>query len=390
MTAPALPRAPRYGTASLAELLPAAATVLGGGADALLPWPAGIRGVVVLVADGLGRRQLDAYANLAPFLAAVPGATLDAPFPSTTATSLSSLGTGRPPGEHGIVGFAMRPPDHDRRLVTLTWSWDRDRPVDDARAEVVPEALQPLPTVFATARAGGLQTVTVLQPDFVGSGLTRAALRGGRTETAVGLDATLATALQAVVGTTAAPVLVYAHHAEIDRAGHVAGPGSDAWCAALAALDGTLQRVAADLPGDVALVVTADHGMVATSEAELLEIADDPALCDGVRLLTGEPRARYLHTVEGAAEDVAAAWRERVGARGHVVERDVAIDAGWYGPTVTPRVRRSIGDVVVVADGTVGFVHAMHDPRGGHLAGHHGALTPDELEIPALVVTRSG
>jgi hypothetical protein len=137
------------------------------------------------------------------------------------------------------------------------------------------------------------------------------------------------------------------------------------------------------------MVVTADHGMVHIPHDGFVELADRPDLLDGVRLLTGDGRARQLHTHPGAADDVVEAWREHAGDRAHVVTRDGAIDAGWFGDHVEGRVRPLIGDVVVSARALdVSWVHRDADPFGGRLVGQHGALTPEEVEVPALVLTR--
>lgn len=99
--------APGYGRASLAELLPAALAVLGvdTGTDALglTERLAGVRRIAVLLVDGLGAELLPDLAPVAPVLAA-PAAVLTCGFPSTTPTSLTTLGTGEPPGRHGVVG----------------------------------------------------------------------------------------------------------------------------------------------------------------------------------------------------------------------------------------------------------------------------------------------
>jgi predicted AlkP superfamily pyrophosphatase or phosphodiesterase len=379
--------APRHGAGSVASVLPAAVAAVRGDASGDLPLPTGLRGVVVLIVDGLGRRQLDAHAELAPFLASAPGPTLDAPFPTTTATSLTSIGTGRPPGEHGIVGYSLAVPGHERRLVVLTWSWERQDLDLDARDEVPPASLQPHLTVLEQARDAGIEAVTVLRPEFATSGLTLAGLRGGRMVPAAGLEATLEAAMGAVAGPT--PSVVYAHHGDLDAIGHVFGPGTDHWCSELARIDAELTRIAGDLPDDVAVVVTADHGMVHIPPDGFVELADRPDLLDGVRLLTGDGRARQLHTQPGAADDVATAWREHAGDRAHVVSRTEAIAAGWFGDDVEERVRPLIGDVVVSARALdVSWVHREVDPFGGRLVGQHGALTPEEVEVPALVLTR--
>jgi hypothetical protein len=382
-----VPVAPRYDTADVARLVPDAVRALTGQQPIAVPLPEGLRAVVILVVDGLGRRLLDRHADVAPFLAGASGPTLDAPFPSTTATSLASIGTGSHPGEHGVTGYSVAVAGDDRPLFVLSWNWDRHDTGHDAREDVVPERWQPRPTAFEQAAAVGVEPVTVLRPEFVSSGLTRAALRGGRVVPATGREETVAAAVRAASG--AGPTVVYAHHGDLDTLGHLAGPSSDAWSSELAAIDRLCARTASDLPRDVAVVVTADHGMVDVPDEQLIELADRPELLQGVRVLTGDFRARQLHAHPGAAGEVLDTWRESCGPLAHVVTRDEAIAAGWFGPTVTDRVRSRIGDVVVSARvPDVGWVHRDRDLFGGRVPGMHGALTAEEIEVPALVLTR--
>jgi hypothetical protein len=381
-----LPVAPRYGTADVSMLVPDAVTALTDGPRGALPLPSGLDAVVVLVIDGLGARLLAAHPEQAPLLTSLPGPTLDAPFPSTTATSLTSIGTGAPPGTHGIVSYSLAVPHDDRPLITLTWSWGRQDLDLDARDDVVPERFQPRPTAFERAAERGVRAVTVLRPEFATSGLTRVGLRGGEVVPASGREETFAAAVRAASGP--GPTVVYAHHGDLDAIGHLTGPGSDPWCAELAAIDASLARIATTLPPRVAIVVTADHGMVRIPPERFVELADDPAWLDGVRVLTGDPRCRQLHVHPGAAEEVLARWRERCGEDAHVVTRPQAIDAGWFGPVVTEEIRQRIGDVIVVARSDAAWVHRDRDLFGGRLPGQHGALTADELEVPALVLTR--
>jgi hypothetical protein len=381
-----LPAAPRYGTADVSRVVPDAVAALTDGPRGPLPLPSGLAAVVVLVIDGLGARSLAAHAELAPLLTSLPGPTLDAPFPSTTATSLTSIGTGEAPGIHGIVSYSLAVPGDDRPLITLTWSWGRQDLDLDARDDVVPEHYQPRPTAFERAIARGVRAVTVLRPEFATSGLTRVGLRGGEVVPATGREETFAAAVRCAAGP--GPTVVYAHHGDLDAIGHLTGPGSDAWCTELAAIDASLARVADTLPPRTAIVVTADHGMVRIPPERFVELADDAAWLDGVRVLTGDARCRQLHVHPGAADEVLARWRERCGADAHVVSRAEAIDAGWFGPEVTEEVRHRIGEVLVVARSDTAWVHRDRDLFGGRLPGQHGALTPDELQVPALVLTR--
>lgn len=392
----AIPRAPRYGTHGLHHLIPTLAASVGapvmaggdGNSDArtplTLPLPKDLRAVILLVVDGLGDRQLRAREDLAPFLAGQPAASLDAPYPTSTVTSLTGIGTGLPPGRHGIVSYSTAVPDQDRPLVLLTWSWERQDLGLDARQDVPPESYQPTATLFERLQDAGVPVTTVLRPEFATSGLTRAGLRGGRLATATDLAGSLDAALTAVEDGAR---IVYAHHGDLDAIGHVVGPYADPWVEELVRIDQQVAEVAARLPSDVAVVVTADHGMVRIGADGYQELADQPELLEGIRVLAGEPRARQLHVRPGAAGDVVAAWRESTAGAAHVATREEAIREGWFGP-VADHVRDRIGDVLVTATASdMAWVHRDRDPFGGRLVGMHGALTPDEVEVPAIVVT---
>ncbi len=373
---------PRYGTRSLGELLPSLLSALGIGsfANPLALEPASR--VCLLLVDGLGWELLRQNRGSAPFLNSIAREPLTAGFPATTAASLSSLATGLPPGEHGLVGYTMALPGYDRAINTLTWSLYGLGPRVDLREEVVPEAFQPVPTLAERATTAGVP-IHYLGPAFHrGSGLSRAIGRGQRFHTAESLEAIREAALRWL---TARPGLVYGYHPRLDTAGHVNGVASQAWLDELVALDHAVRTLAEQLPGDMVLVITGDHGMVDLRPNQRLDLADHPDLAAGVTLLAGEARARYLRTAPGAAGDVVDAWRSIVGDRMWVWTRDEAIATGIFGPRVSDQVSERIGDVVAVAYGQVGIVQRDVDPAQARLNGHHGALTPAEQLVPFLV-----
>ena len=178
---PSPPPLPRYGEASLADLLPSllAALDVPGAPNPLGLEP--LRRVCLLVVDGLGWDLLLANRRAAPFLAAAAerAVPLTTGFPATTATSLASIGTGRPPGGHGLVGYTMALPGMERAFNCLRWSPYGLGGAKDLRDRVVPERLQPQPTGFERAQADGVEVTLVGAGEYAASGFTRAALRGG-------------------------------------------------------------------------------------------------------------------------------------------------------------------------------------------------------------------
>ncbi|HET9052128.1 MAG TPA: nucleotide pyrophosphatase/phosphodiesterase family protein [Candidatus Dormibacteraeota bacterium] len=377
---------PRYGERSLADLAPSALGALGvaGESDIVGIGPASR--VCILVVDGLGEEQRRGGAGLAPFLAAHAREPLTASFPATTAASLSSIGTGLPPGEHGLVGYTMAVPGRERVMNVLRWELYGHGPHVDMRGELPPERLQPVPTALERAARAGV-SVSVLGPrEHQGSGMTRAALRGGRYRPVFGLGDLVAGAAQALAEGTRS--LVYAYHADLDLIGHVRGAGSEAWRLQLRTLDSAAAALAERLPPGAALVVTGDHGMVDVGEGDSLDVDDIAGLGDGVAALAGEPRMRHVHAVDGAAGDVLAAWRDTLGELFWVAPRDEAIAGGWFGPRVPDRVRARIGDVIAASRGRAVLVQRAVDPLQASLRGHHGSATDEEQSVPLVVARR--
>ena len=108
-----------------------------------------------------------------------------------------------------------------------------------------------------------------------------------------------------------------------------------------------------------------------------------PGLLDGVALLGGEPRARHLYTVRGAADDVLQTWRDVIGDRAWVLSRDEAVGAGWFGP-VEPWLADRIGDVVVAPAGSAAVIASKAEVLESSLIGMHGSLTSGDQLVPLL------
>lgn len=371
---------PRYGAGTLADVVPSLLAALGSTPDAAPPVFAlpPVRAAALLLIDGLGRELLTAHAADAPFLSAMADAgPLTVGFPSTTPISLTSLGTGLVPGAHGTLGLRFRVEGH--LLDALGWSEGRS----DLREKLAPERVQPEPTLFERATAAGVEVVSVSPMEFRRSGLTRSGLRGGEyrgTAAAGDLAAEMVSALDA-----AGPRLVYGYHPDLDKLGHLYGPGSPAWRWQLRLLDHLVTMMVEQLPAGTVLAITGDHGMVEVTRRH--DADDDERLTDGVALIGGDPRARYVYTRPGAERDVLATWGAVLGDDATVVSGDDAVERGWFGP-VDPRLRDRVGDVVAAMHGGAVVIRPEAEPYLSTFPGQHGSLTSAEQLVPLLVGTR--
>ncbi|MGH3304635.1 MAG: alkaline phosphatase family protein [Streptosporangiaceae bacterium] len=366
------PLLPGYGRTSLSDLSDSLLASLGvpGARNPLGLAPTSR--VCLLLVDGLGWDLLRRHRSAAPFLAGLTetGCWLTAGFPATTVTSLGSLGTASPPGQHGLLGYQVRVPDTGQLLNGLRW----DKAVD-------PVGWQPGPTIFERTAAAGIGAIRVAAGAFRQSGLSVAAMRGADYRAAETLGALVASTAGALAAEQRALAMVYT--GDLDATGHVWGCASPAWRFQLGHVDRLAEQLAGALPAGAALYVTADHGMVDVPPGQRTDADEIAELRAGVALLGGEGRARHVYALPGAAADVLAAWRAVLGDTAWVVSRDEAVDAGWFGP-VASRSAARIGDVIAALRGRSAVVATRAEPRESALVGMHGSLTPAEQRVPLL------
>lgn len=325
---------------------------------------------VVMVIDGLGLELLQAHAGAAPFLSSLPGIDdVVSGVPSTTATSLTSLGVGVPAGVHGVPGYTCRVPGLGRRMNLLAW----DQPVDA-------EEWQPHRTMLERVTDAGVAASVVNDAKFEESGLTLCSQRGVPFH---GIRSTWER-LDVVVDAVEADDrgLVYCYENALDHTGHGHGCTSIEWRTKLTEVDAEVRRLREELPDDAVLLVTADHGMVDLPADHRFDMDLNSALRHGVELVGGEARFRHLYVAPGSAQAVADRWRRVLGDRAIVALREDAQE--WFGP-IDPDVRDRFGDVVVAALGDFAVFSSKEFPQELSLRGFHGSVTESELRIPVLI-----
>jgi len=357
------PHIPDYGGACIANVVPA-----------LLEWteapdwlPAPVVGaeqVVLLVLDGLGWEQLAARRHLAPTLSAMVGGPVSSVVPSTTATALTSITTGLPPGEHGVVGYRMAV--EGEVLNVLRWS----TPAGDARDRFPPEQLQDVDP-FSSQRPPIVTKAEFATSGFSGAHLHQVRFHGYRVPSTMYVE--LARLLRA------GEPFVYCYYDGIDKVSHEYGIGEH-YDAELAQVDRLVADVLGLLPPGAVLLITADHGQVETGDNVTNPAAE---VMTHTAMQSGEGRFRWFHARPGRTGALLEALLEHHGRQAWIRSRDQAIDEGWFGPKVTDMARARLGDVLVAPRGTLAFLDPV-DSGPFVLVGRHGSVTAAEMLVPLL------
>ena len=337
--------------------------------------------IVLLILDGLGDAYLRTRGGGSRLLAARRG-SLTSVFPSTTASAVTTFLTGLAPAVHGLNGWVTR--DHLGELI-LPLPMVAEA---DGRALVGPfhrRRLFPYRTLFQ--RLAG-ESVVVTPSWLIDSTYSRRHNRGAKVlgyERLDELDATIAAALSGC----GHGALVHAYYPGFDSLAHDAGIGSEALAAKFARIDAMFGRLADSLADSgVAVVVSADHGLIDAPLAELCLLGAHPEIAAMLsQPLWGERRAAWCVLREGARDEFGAALVDVFGERIDVLDAARVGQLGLLGPGHPHRdIEARIGDLLLLPRGAGTLVNEMHLQSLHPMAAVHGGLSATEMEVPLIVL----
>lgn len=369
-----------YSGPELKDVIPSAIQALrpdlafAGSVKSLVPIPSSSH-VIVLLIDGLGEIQLKKFGADLFLSRSTTAFAMRTQFPSTTPVALGSLGTGETPGQHGFVGASFFLPEEEALLAPLRWG-----------STPHPMSMTPSAPLFEWAATQGIDVASVAREKFRNSGLTQSVLRGGSYVGAADLVEMEMVVLDRI-NKALAPALTYVYWPDLDRVGHIHGPGSSQWLAELDLIDSFIAHLADAIAkkskSDICLIVTSDHGMVSCPVERSVHIESHVDLAIDVRLVAGDPRARHIYTRPGAARDTANRWEEVLGEDFTVIPRDTLIQDGYF-PNFDSDFVERLGDFMVVAR-TDSMLTSNFDKRTSSLLGQHGSFSEAEMIIPMRI-----
>jgi hypothetical protein len=318
--------------------------------------------IVLVLFDGLGDIQL-ADQGAEAFRQARIG-TLEAPFPTTTTVSMSTIVTGTSPATHGVIAHLAWIPELGRVVNTLKWV-----DLSGAAVDYPTGRLLPTPNLWERLTAVGNQVVTVQPAGFATTPLTAALYRGAQF---VGAETPDEFVNRTVEAAAAERTLVFTYVPPVDFAAHVFGLASPEYSEAMATAAMIWSGIAARLPAHAVMIGTADHGVPAIAESGKILVRN--------KLYTpldfwGDPRAVMVR----GSQRLIARLADETGAEVVKPERFVP----WLGPG--PRHKdldRRLPDAVLLAPQGKVILPPGFDKR---LVGYHGGLSREEVAVPLLV-----
>ncbi|HUS93217.1 MAG TPA: alkaline phosphatase family protein [Phycisphaerae bacterium] len=336
---------------------------------------------LLVLVDGLGANQLERLFAPDGFARRHLAGRLQAVWPSTTATALTTLATGQWPCTHGVPGWWTYLDEHDVTAVTLPFEQRlTEQPL--GRLGVRPEELYPAPSAWPKVTR---RPRTVLPEKLVDSAYSTYA-RGGTAGAGYKELAELPDRIRRIVRRAAGATLTHLYLPQLDSLSHKKGTDSAEVRLFVPALDALLADLADAVGGVGRLVVTADHGHVNAPRDRWTFLPPTDPLAQMLRCRpTGEPAVPIFHVTDGLAGEFAAAFRERFGEHFALLTVGEVERLRLTGPhLLSPVMRRRLGTFVGISPAPAKLYVLPADPGAGNL-GVHGGLSNDEMHVPLIL-----
>jgi hypothetical protein len=362
--------------------------------------------VILFFIDAFGWCFFERYAERYEFLqtALAKGviSKITSQFPSTTAAHVTCVHTGLNVGQSGVYEWHYYEPLVDEVISPLLFSYVTDRFTKDTlkATGMPPEAFFPQQTFYRTLQAQGITSHVLQYEGYTPSTYSDVVFRGTTTHAFKTLRDGLTQLADLVTVKNNTPTYYLLYFDRIDAVGHLYGPNSkefeEAVDAFLSMMDFLFYKQLHGKTGNTLFLMTADHGQVEVNPGTTHYLNKQIAGIERYlktsakgRLLVpaGSARDMFLHGKEEALDEVIGLLQEHLAGRAEVYRTQDLLTQGFFGPQKpSPVFLSRLGNVVILPYKHETVWWYEEGTFAMRFRGHHGGLTPDEMEIPLIAL----
>lgn len=360
--------------------------------------PENIHRVILVLVDALALHRLQRWMadGTAPVwahlveqgqLSAITSVT-----PSTTSTALTTLWTGRSPAEHSVVGYELWLKEYgvvSNMILHSPITFENDAG-SLARAGFNPEQFLNLPTLGIHLTDNGVRCYALQHRSIIRSGLSQMFLKDVQVHGYLTPTELWVNMRHLVESNPGLRQYFWVYTGQLDHFSHYYHPDDERVAAEFGEFSRAfeqnfLMRLPPSIRRDTLVLLTADHGMLATHRSAHYDLRNHPDLKYLLHILpTGEHRLMYLFTRPGQAENIRSYFDNTWHGQFVFVEPSEAVAKGLFGPGLPhPLLNERLGDLIAVARGEA---YIWWAEKENPLIGQHGGLSADEMIVPLLSV----
>lgn len=402
---------PQYGSRCFADLPQTILHLLTGAGncplatDAFGGLPRQYNTVIFFFVDGFGWRFFEQYADRYPFLRQIvrhgAASKLTSQFPSTTAAHTATIHSGLPVNQSGIFEWQYYDPAVDNLLSPLLFSFAGTKVRDTLKPTGLdPKSIYPTHTIYEDLKKAGVDSFVFQYQEYAHSTYSDILCDGAAINSFKTLPEMLVN-LRHSLTRNSGPAYYFCYFADIDSMGHKYGPSSPQFEAEVHLFFTAMDQVFTQkLNGGIKntlLMMTADHGQMEVDPATTVFLNQNPQTAGVTRFLKtnrqgetlgpgGSARDMFLYIKDEALDEAhqfLAARLEQVAA---VRKTADLIEEGYFGPLPPSTAFTSrMSNLVILPYARQSVWWYEKGRYEMNFYGHHGGLSPQEMEIPLLL-----
>jgi predicted AlkP superfamily pyrophosphatase or phosphodiesterase len=352
--------------------------------------------VVLFLVDGFGWRFFERFQE-SPFLKRMAKMgqieKLISQFPSTTAAHLTTIHTGWNVGQSGVHEWIYYEPLVDAVIAPLLFSyaglWERDLL---KATGIEPAFFYPRGRFYPELKQMGVQSFGFGLREYTPSTYSSIIMNGAELRAFKTFSEALIN-VQLLLEEQKQPAYIYLYLDKIDTLAHEYGPTAPQTEAEietfLLMMEYYFERM---FKGKrILFLMTADHGQVEVSPQTTIYLNTNAQFKGFERFLrtnlkgqllvpAGSPRDLFLYIKEDLVDEAQSFLAPRLEGKADVVKTESLIEEGFFGPEVSSRLRERVGSLIILPyryESVWWYEKGKFEQR---FYGHHGGLTPQEME----------
>ena len=362
--------------------------------------------VILFFVDAFGWRFFERYADRYPFLKTCLDkgvvSKMTSQFPSTTAAHTTCIHTGLNVGQSGVYEWNYYEPLVDDIISPLLFSYARDKFARDTltKANIPPAEFYPQRTLYSALKAKGIVSYIFQSHAYTPSTFSNIVFSGSHVVPFQNISDALIRLTEVVTAHKAPPYYYFVYYDRIDALCHHYGPNSSEFereiDSFLTAMNTLFYQKLRGKVGNTLLLITADHGQIEVDPNTTIYLNK---VIPGIerylktnrqgRLLVpaGSARDMFLHIKDELLDEAVELLRSHLKDRATVYLTADLLTKHFFGPQPpSSNFLNRVGNIVILpyANESVWWYEAEVFEMRFH--GHHGGLTPAEMEIPFLAL----
>ncbi len=354
--------------------------------------------VVLFLVDGLGWRFIERFQD-APFVKRLTCdgmvEKLTSQFPSTTAAHVTTIHTGEPVGESGVYEWFYYEPLLDRVIAPLLFSFAGELQRDTLKGLADAKKLYPTKTIYNAWRNDGIESHVFGVRDYTPSTYSNVVMKGAKLNSFKTLSEALVN-LGLLLEKQTKPTYVHLYFDKIDSLCHEYGPDAPQTEAEIETFFLIMEHYFTRIfprGKRVLFLMTADHGSTEVDPKTTVFLNTDARFAGVERFFksnrkgellvpAGSPRDMFLYVKDELLDEAQDFLASRLTGKAEVVKVHELIQEGYFGPTISPKFRGRVGNLVILSHRYESVWWYVKEKFEQKYYGHHGGLTPQEMEIP--------